>query len=163
MAFDYTTLISDRTIEDVERWRILRNKGYANMTTAEKSEWMAQTMKGAYNHTDLNRVGNALNDLRERLHDAGYITFDTNFVAKTDWNIDDIPTAADLTAYLDAVSIIRGAMARYSYTPVVPANVGSLSYSEANDIEKILSDVDILINNMLTARYFCGEIFSGEV
>lgn len=163
MAFDYTTLIINRTIEDVERWRMLRNKGYANMTASEKVEWLSRTMRGAYNHTDLNRVGSALNDLRDRLYDAGYIPYVKDFAAKTDWNINDIPTAADLTAYLNAVSIIRGAMARYSYTPVVPANVGSLSYSEANDIEKILSDVDILINNMIAARYYCGELFTGEV
>lgn len=163
MAFDYSTLIFDRTADDVAHWERLRNKGYAAMTKAERSEWDAANMKGAYNVSDLNRVGNALNDLHSRLHEAGYIRPMLVFTAKTDWTAADVPTGADLAAYLRYVAIIRGAMAQFPTTPTTPGNTGSLDYNEANNIEKILLDVDALIQNMLAARYFCGEIFAGEV
>ena len=60
------TLITDRTAADVARVHELAVKGYAGMTAAELAEWLAG-MKGAYNAVDLNRVGTALNYLRDRL------------------------------------------------------------------------------------------------
>lgn len=152
------TLITDRTAADVSRWLELRNKGYANMIDAERAEWDAG-MKGAYNATDLNRVGEAMNYIRERLVAAHYMC---DVVSKTDWTAEDIPTAADLTAYLDKVARIRESFVQLPTTPAAPENTGALDYQEANDIERILLDVETLINNMLAARYFCGELYSGE-
>lgn len=40
------TLVTDRTAADVTRWRVLREKGLAGMTTDELTEWLAG-MKGA--------------------------------------------------------------------------------------------------------------------
>lgn len=157
------TLITDRTAADVARWQTLRDKGYSNMTAAERAEWDAGSMKGAYNPPhDMNRVGEALNYLRDRLAEAHYIDADS-FTAKTDWTTADIPTAADLADYLGYVSAVREALAQFATTPQTPANTGGLDYQEANDIEKILLDVDQLITNMLAARYFCGELYGGEV
>ena len=48
-------------------------------------------------------------------------------------------------------------------TPDVPADMEYLSYDEANAIEKILIDMETLINNMMTAWFYCGEIECGEV
>lgn len=163
MSFDFNTLVTDRTAADAQRWENLRNKGFLNMTETERAEWLAGNMKGAYNKNDLNRVGEALNYLRDRLIEAGYITHQTNFTAKTNWTISSIPTAADLTHYLRCVSIVREAMAQFETTPPAPADTGGLNYEEANNIEQILLDVETLINNMLAARYFCGDIYAGEV
>ena len=160
---DIYGLITDRTAEDVSRWLTLRNKGYANMTAEEKAEWNTGQMKGAYNPPyDMNRVGFALNYLRDRLVEARYLKAGV-FTAKEDWTAADIPTAADLTNYLKYVSVVREALPRYSTTPPTPVYSGGLNYQEANDIEKILVDVDQLITNMLAARYFSGELYSGEV
>jgi len=156
------TLVTDRTAADLARWLDLRNKGYAKMTEAERAEWDAGNMKGAYNVSDLNRVGAALNYLRDRLAEASYLS-QVAFVAKTDWTATDVPTASDLFSYLRYVSIIREALAQYATTPATPSYTGGLDYQEANDIERILLDVDMLINNMLAARYYCGELYSGEV
>lgn len=154
------TLITDRTLADFTRWLTLRNKGYANMTTAERAEWDAANMKGAYNTSDLNRVGAAMNYIRDRLTQAHYMC---EVAAKADWAVDDTPTTEDLTAYLEQVECIREALAQFATTPATPANTGSLDYQEANDIEQILLDVNLLIDNMLAARYYCGELYSGEV
>lgn len=156
-------LITDRTHADYELFEHLRNKGYANMTAEEKMYWDSGTMKGAYNKGDLNRVGEYLNYLHNRLKDAGYITHKTTFTAKTNWTITSIPTAADLTYYLFCVSSIRGALSVWKSTPPAPADTGALSIEEANNIEKIMIDVETLINNMLAARLYCGDIYAGEI
>lgn len=158
----FPELVYDRTYDDVLRWLELRNKGYAKMTEAERAEWDAANMKGAYNTSDLNRVGLALNYVRDRLATASYVAPDV-FYAKMDWEETDIPTRAEFTAYLRYVAIIRDAMAQYRTTPKTPKDVGGLDYTEANAIEKILVDVDELITKMLEARYYCGELFSGEI
>lgn len=163
MSIDFTTLVTDRTSADVRRWEYLRNKGFANMTEAERAEWLAGNMKGSYNKGDLNRVGEALNYLRDRLLSASYITYQTNFTAKTNWTVTSIPTAADLTHYLQCVANIRDAMAQFENTPPAPPDKRALTYTEANNIEQILIDVETLINNMLAARYYCGDVFAGEI
>ena len=156
-------LITDRTAADFVRWLTLRNKGYANMTEDERTEWDAGDMKGAYNpQTDMNRVGEALNYVRDRLAANGYLSA-LAFTAKTDWTDRDIPTPKALTEYLGYVSTVRGAFVVLPTTPSVPVYSGGLDYQEANNIEQILLDVDRLISNMLAARFYCGELYSGEI
>lgn len=154
-------LVTDRTAADVARWLTLRNKGYANMTEAERAEWDAG-MKGAYNVADLNRVGEALNYVRDRLAAASYLS-NVAFIAKTDWTTADIPTVDDMGVYLHHVSVVREAMAQYANTPATPSDTGGLDYQDANAIEQILVDVDQLITNMLDARYCVGDLYCGEV
>ena len=163
MSFDFKTLITDRTKADYEHWEYLRNKGFENMTVIERAEWLTGNMKGSYNKSDLNRVGEALNYLRDRLATAGYISYSTNFTAKTNWTIASIPTSEELTHYLKCVSNVREAMAQFESTPPSPIDTGALNIDEANNIEKILIDVETLINNMLAARHYSGDVFAGEI
>lgn len=162
MYYGIMALVTDRTTYDVEQWRVLRDKGYDAMTDEERALWDSGSMKGAYNVSDLNRVGSALNYIRDRLAAAGYVASDI-FTAKSNWSIGEVPTAANLTDYLNAVETVRSAMSRFGTTPKTPKNTGSLDYMEANNIEKILFDVNTLITNMLQARHYCGDLFSGEV
>ena len=164
MAFNFKDLVTDRSAEDVRHWERLRNKGFANMTEEERKEWQGRKMKGAYNSGDLNRVGEGLNYLHDKLKEAGYITYQNTFTAKTNWNVTSMPTADDLTHYLKCVSNVREAMAQFKSTPYAPQNSrGALNFVEANAIEKILLDVETLINNMLAARHYSGDVFAGEI
>ena len=155
-------LIFDRKDADLLRFLELRNKGYANMTEEERSEWNAGNMKGAYNISDLNRVGEALNYVRDRLTLAGYLMPNV-FTAKADWKLTDVPTGVQIAQNISYLAILRAAFTLYATTPPVPAYAGALNLEEANNIEKILFDLDELITKMLAARHFCGEIYSGEV
>lgn len=154
-------LITDRTLSDFLRWKELRDKGWANMTTAEREEWAAG-MKGAYKYSDLNRVGEALNHIRNRLTDAGYLG-GNEFSMPTTWDNSHIPTKESFTSYLSAVETIRAAMSQKRTTPPTPADIGSLDFQGANDIEQILLDVDELITKMLSVRYYSGDLYSGEI
>ena len=156
-----SNLITDRTLEDFMRWKELRDKGWANMTAAEKSEWEAG-MKGAYKAADLNRVGGVLNYLRDRLTDAGYLG-GNEFDMPINLNNTHRPTKESFTSYLSAVETVRAAMSQKQTTPPTPADTGSLDFQGANDIEKILLDIDELITKMLSVRYYSGDLYGGEI
>lgn len=154
-------LITDRSAADVSRWRELRNKGWGNMTEAERSEWLSP-MKGAYNHTDLNRVGAALNYIRDRLSGRGYLPPNA-FAARVDWAEGEVPTLEDLTKYIGYVSTVREVSPRFTSTPPAPQSATGLSYQEANDIEQIIFDVDLMLSNMRSLLYYSGDLYSGEL
>lgn len=147
------TLITDRTNADVQRWSSLKSKGWSGMTDAEKAEWAAG-MKGAYNYTDLNRVTQAMDYINGRLVSYGYsTTYHTVEIAegRTEWEEADIPTPELMTAYLSNLSALRSALEVWSTTPSVPDDMEGLTYQEANDIEKILVDVESVINQVVSA------------
>lgn len=137
-------LICDRTEADIEHWKQLQAKGYANLTAGERGEWDAG-LRGAYNASDMNRVESAVTALAASLNAAGYSVMVTT---KTDWALTDIPTPTDMQRYLDNVSAIRSALIILTTTPVAPTTMDGLLWSTANDIEKILADVDWLIDQM---------------
>ena len=153
------TLITDRTQADEERVEELAAKGYDAMTDAEKAEWDGE-MKGAYDASDLNRVGLVVDYLTSRLRSYG-ISVVTD--PKTDWATDDAPTISQMRKYLADVDALRSAIAVLPTTPEVPTDMDGLTYTEANDIEKILIDIDRLITNMTFAWFYSGDIYSGEV
>ena len=138
------TLVTDRTQADVERVKALAAKGFAAMTAAEQAEWLTG-MKGAYNASDLNRVGTALNYLAGRLGPiCGKII---TWTAKTDWDVTDIATASQAETYRQQIQDIRDALAYPAGTPDAP-QLGRLTYTDANDIERILALCEDLIVNV---------------
>lgn len=161
------TLIYDRTAADVERvyelallW-VLGDDGKPIFvgTAAQKAEWDAG-LKGAYNDTDLNRVGTALEYLSARLAAAAY---PVTVTPKTDWvggEHPDIPSIQQIEAYLQQVSAIRAALPLLPSTPAVPETAG-LNWQGANDIEQILADVDRLLTNAAAAFRHCGASVCG--
>ena len=153
------TLVTDRTEADASRYSELRDKGWAAMTTAERAEWVAG-MKGAYNASDLNRVASAMSYLSQRFASAGY---SVPVSSPTDWANGDIPTNGDLDTYLDDLRRIRAALAVMDTTPAAPGSMDYLTRAKANDIEKILVDVDDALGRLLLSPFYSGEIYSGEV
>lgn len=74
MAFDFSTLITDRSPEDLQALRDLLATPMADWTAEQLAEFNRAASKGAYNYTDLNRVIAAMDDINERLTAAGYVT-----------------------------------------------------------------------------------------
>ena len=159
LYYGLLNLITDRTQADVDYVIRLSQKGWSGMTAEEKAEWESD-LKGAYNASDLNRVGNAVNYVAGRLEDAGY-TVSVN--PKIDWLESDVPTESSMEQYLKNVETIRNTLTVPSNTPNVPDDMEGLTYEEANDIERILLAVDALITNMINAYFYSNEINCGEV
>lgn len=159
LYYGLLNLITDRTRADVDAVRALAAKGWAAMTDAEKAAWTAG-LKGAYNAADLNRVGAAVLYIAGRLADAGY---HAPVAPKQDWQMQDIPTPAQMQRYLADIGTIRAALAVMPSTPDAPISMSGLTYTDANDIEQILLDVDALITKLISAYYYSGELIAGEV
>lgn len=153
-------LITDRVQADVDRVAALAARVSAwTATEAEKAEW-ASDLKGAYNASDLNRVGAAVAYVAGRLNGYGY-TVTVN--PKQDWTGSDIPTAGQMAAYLRDVATLRGSIAVMASTPPTPDSASGLTWREANDIERILLDVDELLTLMAAAWFYSGDLYAGEV
>lgn len=147
------TLVTDRTQADVDRVDALSGKGLEGMTPAELAEYLAG-MKGAYNATDLNRVTEAMEYTAERLRSYGYAI---ELAHARSWLATDIPTPAQMDGYLADLSALRHVLAVLPTTPVVPPDMEGLTYQEANDIEKILADIDWLLTLMAQSFRRCGN------
>lgn len=153
-------LITDRVQADVDRVAQLAGRVSAGTATAaELAEWQSD-LKGAYNASDLNRVGAAVAYVAGRLNGYGY-TVTVN--PKQDWTGSDIPTAGQMAAYLRDVATLRGSIAVMASTPPTPDSASGLTWREANDIERILLDVDELLTLMAAAWFYSGDLYAGEV
>lgn len=148
--------------------------------------------KGAYNYTDLNRVETAVDyvadelvqadtDIRQYAIDLNvawddvfavpYDPADYSLTVKTDWVVTDIPSATDMARYISNLKLIQAAIPNAS-TAWIPDSMNMINWANANDIEKLLIDVDVavallvevkkgLIRSALAVNY-SGEIYSGE-
>lgn len=137
MAFDIKTLITDRTAADVA----------------------SGTDKGYYNVTDLNRVGAAVKYIAERFTSYGYAV---EVSPKADWSKSDTPTASRMETYRLNIANLRAVIAIMASTPKTPETMRFLDYLKANDIERILQDLNTLITNMEQAWFFSGDLYAGE-
>lgn len=117
-------------------------------TSEEFAEYAASSLRGAYNYTDLNRVGEAIDYIIGLFNGFGYnVSADT----KVDWKKEDIPLPSDFVLYLECVRIIRGVLNVTENVPEVPSATGRFTFSEANDVEEIVRRVHDLIEQMVRA------------
>lgn len=130
------------------------------ITDRTQSDIANRTKKGYYNAEDLNRVGAAVAYIRDRLNNSGY---NVSVTPDTAWTDSDIPLPADMEHYLDCISTIRAVLRLPADTPIVPETMEKLTYIKANDIEKILEIVDKMLTNSMSAVWYSGDIYSGEV
>lgn len=120
MAFDFSTLITDRTLSDVTN----------------------KTPKGFYNASDLNRVGACIQELSQELQKYGY---KVSVSARTDWAARDAPTVSDLDTYLADVADLRAALPMPEWVPETPQSGRFLTWQRANEIESILYAIETVI------------------
>lgn len=138
-------LIYDRTAEDVQAARKQRGK----VTTP---------LKGCYNAADMNRVAAAVAEIAAELNSAGYkVEITPRTFAES-----DIIRRAQWAQYLENVQTLRDAIAVRASTPELPAADAKLDYVGANNIEKILADLDELLGWMTYSRKYCGTFAAGQ-
>ncbi len=138
-------LIYDRTAEDVQ--------------TARKQRGTVTTpLKGCYNATDMNRVEAAVKAIAAELNSAGYgVEITSRTFAES-----DIIRRAQWAQYLSNVQALRDAISVRATTPELPAADAKLDYVGANNIEKILADLDELLSWMMHSRKYCGTFSAGQ-
>lgn len=112
-----------------------------------------RTSKAFLNASDLNRIETNCSIL------AGLLKV-TSLTVKTDWIRTNSVTPNAISRILGNIGILRNAYYTYNSTPAVPNSI--LYFQDLNDAEKILLDVYnlFLIND--SAKYYVGELHSGE-
>lgn len=189
------TLIYDRTQADVDRVFELKNKimsnGLSALTDNEKTEYMGG-MKGAYNYTDMNRVGQAVTYLANRTQTIAqelkdyrvqkgvsdddyyrmpYGSTGVTVDAKTNWAVGDIPTREQATAYIQNLAVLRNAVPLATAAPNIPTSLDRLTFGVANDIEHLLVMIDQRLTELANERYdridrtsiaYTGLAYAGE-
>lgn len=148
MATIIDTLITDRSQADVDALLALLAAGE---NPADH--------RGAYNASDLNRVGTAVLYLQGRLEAIGITVSGT---VRTDWTAADIPTQGQMEEYLDAVAAIREKIREYRPGAELPESIRRLDFNEANQIESLLKAAeDTVTKVMLSYRGYSGRLASG--
>lgn len=135
------TLIIDRSAADVARVKTLNSKDSAQWTQSERDEYLLATMRGAYNASDLNRVGQACAYLYDLISGYGYDIL--GYVPlRTDWTLYDVPTQSEMSTYINTV---RSFKSLWSAITDVPSSMDHISHNDANNIERLLKEVDAQI------------------
>lgn len=160
------TLIYDRTQEDVDKVFALKHKiltkGLTALSVEEKDEYMAG-MKGAYNYTDMNRVGQAVSYIATRMthlpeelslymtnkgvaddtiYHVPYNPSSIQVSPKTDWRMEDVPTQSQTYTFLNNIVILRKQVTLPNNAPDVPSSLDYFTFKLANDIEYLLYLID---------------------
>ena len=152
-------LIFDRTNNDVSRLKTLRTK-VINRTASEKEyqEWLT-SLKGAYNNSDFNRVGEVINYLSDILNSYGYTN---NAKARTDWSKSEKPNPEQMDNYLTNLNKLKEAYFVKNTTPELPTDMVKLTFVEANNIEKMLQDITDLLAYATEVFVHCGITNLGQ-
>lgn len=121
------------------------------------SDLLNKTSKGHYNVSDLNRVEEWCEYLANLLTSYSY---KVDIQVKKNWQRPDFPTSSEMERIRQNINRLKEAY--FSFTQI-PENLEYMTIEKANDIEKILFEIDTLLNNMISQFNYCGEINSGEV
>ena len=139
------SLIYDRTQSDVE---------YA-LNHPDSNSFL----KGAYNYTDLDRIEDWTEYIAEQLNYYGYNVNISTSILLTTWEMESFPTKVEMERIRSNVQNLKNAFVAFTS---VPTNLERMTYQKANDLEKVLYELNTLINNMIASFYYSGEIYSGE-
>lgn len=147
------TMITDRTGTDAETVALLRLKVQSGQTLTSTENQAYE--RGICSVTMLNRIENAQKTLAEALISAGYMIHIQN---KT-WTENDILYRADYNRILQNLDALKNAFTVYASTPENPGFL--YGWKEANEAEKILSDLDSAISDMKQNYKLCGKAKCG--
>ena len=152
-------MIFDRTQNDVDTAIFLRDTKVKKFEELTESE-IATLEKGTLTINTLNRIESKQEELKNLFNDMGY--WNTPITNKV-WGENDIfdnNGERDFQRILDNTNILRQAFFVYKDTPNTPPV--SYHYNDINALEKILYDLDVMINDVKSHYRECGTFECGE-
>lgn len=150
-------MIIDRTQEDLNSAIFIRDNLVKKFQTLS-NEQIKTMERGTMTCNTLNRIEQKQEELKRLINPMGY--WNTNIAHKTDWTVGDIFTEADYQRIIDNENVLRKAFFTYSDTPETP--LISFHYDDLNALEKILVDLDVMINDVKSNYRQCGAFTCGE-
>lgn len=149
-------MITDRTKADVDSAKEIidsKVKLFLELTDSE-----LQTLeRGTIGIGTINRIGSKQEELKNKMETYGY--FVENIETKI-WNYNDIFGEIDFSQLINNTILLRDAFFTYLDTP---ANVYlSYDYENINNLEKILVDMENILDYMIANFRECGTFYSGD-
>lgn len=148
-------MITDRTLEDVENAKAYREKlGRGEMLTVDEINTLE---RGTITISTLNRIEDKERELVGALADEKYLNI--SFENKN-WGYNDFFLISDFVRILKNIEILRNNFYFFKTTPDVPAP--KYYYTNINDIEQNLVDIQEIYIDMKTRYKRCGTFSCGE-
>jgi hypothetical protein len=148
-------MIFNRTSEDVQNAYQIRLKLGSGEELTE-SEYVTLE-RGTLTINSLNRIENKQAELENYFNENFY--FSEKLKLKT-WNFDDIFDETELPRIIENIEILKNAFYVFLDTPKTP--IPAYHYQNINDIEKILFDLEEMLNDMINRYRECGTFECGE-
>lgn len=149
-------MIFDRTQNDVNeaiRLREEKIKKFEELTEAEVSI----LEKGTMTVNTLNRIENKQSELKGAFNSIGYWNIETN---NKQWDYTQIFDEVEFQRIVNNTDILRNAFFVYKNTPSTPRV--SYYYSDINSLEKILYDLEEMMEYVKDNYLECGTFECGE-
>ena len=150
-------MITDRTQEDVDSAKNIidsKVKLFLELTVED----LLTLERGTIGIGTINRIGLKQEELKNKMETYGY--FVENIETKI-CNYNDIFGEIDFSQLINNTILLRDAFFVYSDTP---SNVYlSYDYENINNLEKILGDIEKILDYMIANFRECGTFYSGEV
>lgn len=148
-------MICDRTLQDVTLAKTIRAVLQSGGTLTEAQA--AALERGTCTVNTLNRIEQKQAELNQLLCENGYCVDISNV---EEWAYDDVFTYQDHQRILENLNVLKDAFYVYDDTPTTPDYM--FSWSKANDIEKILVDIESMLEDMIDRFRECGTFECGE-
>ena len=149
-------MIFDRTQNDVDTAIILRREKVQTFQELSENE-VATLEKGTLTINTINRIETKQDELKNLFNDMGY--WNTTTINKM-WGENDIFNVDEFQRILDNTNVLRQAFFVYKDTPNTPPI--SYYWDDINALEKILYDLDVMINDVKSNYRECGSFECGE-
>lgn len=119
-----------------------------------------RTQPGPYDWNDFNRVGEAVEYVANQLAGAGYRA---DVIAQTSWTRQSIQSRQQMEQYIKNIKELRAVLHLPSGVPAAPDSIRFLTFEGANNIEKILADVEEHLQRLMRVYLHSDQIlfFSG--
>lgn len=114
------------------------------------------TIKGQWNASDMNRVEEWCKYLADELVLAGY---DISITTKTNWIQSDMREASEMERIRKNIKAI---MNGYYYLTNIEANAEFFNFAKANNWERILNEINTLMDGMKKYYVHSGVTTSGQ-
>ena len=148
-------MIVDRTSEDVRQSKLIINTKIKKFIALSESE-LETLERGTMTINTLNRIENKQTELKVMLNSMGY--WDTPTQNK-EWSLSHIFDVADFQRIINNTDILRNGFYTFASTPKTP--LPKYHFSNINDLEKILYDLEIMIEDVKSHYRECGNFECG--
>ena len=148
-------MITDRTANDVSLAKTLRAKLQSGQSLSDAEISIME--RGTMTINTLNRIENKQAELKELLENVGY--YNTPIQNKT-WEYTECFKENEFQRILNNLNVLRNAFFVYTDTPGTPPI--SFHYENINALEKVLFDIEAMLNDMIDRFRECGTFECGE-